>query len=310
MRHFAVPCALVCILATACGRSAPKPGDSKERVVAQVGQGVVTFKDLDERWRVVAGPNAGAGAADQGERKGNLLKELMQLEAAAEEARRRGYDRDPQIQRALKQQLVARLLREEIDTKLTVDSVPEADVERYHQEHAAEFQRGDQVRASAIFVADEAAARKVAALARAARVPSDPLADARGFRQLVLTHSRDETSKQRGGDLAFFERTSPTHPAELVAAAFALGEIGDVSGPVKTREGWVVLKLTQKLPGFVRTLAEVRPIIRQRLLHDLRRKRTEELMQSLLAKVKVEVDEGALADVGKAQAAGRGNKTR
>ena len=311
MRRLAVRCVLVCILAAACRRPAPEHGGSGERVVAHVGQGAVTFKELDERWRVVAGPNAlASAAAGQAERKASLLNELMQLEAAVEEARRRGYDWDPQIQRALKQQLVAKLMREEIEAKLTVDSVPEADVERYYREHAAEFQRGDQVRASAIFLADEAAARRVAAMARAARVPNDPLADARGYRQLVLTHSRDETSKQRGGDSAFFERSHATYAPELVAAAFALGEVGDVTGAVKTKEGWAVIKLTQRVPGFVRTLPEVRPMIRQRLLHDLRRKRTDELMQSLLAKVKVQVDEKSLAELGRVPVAGSGTRTR
>ena len=286
-------------LAPACGRSSKNVAAPGEQLVARVGQGAVTARELEERLRAVMGPGAAGDPAALAEKKAKVLEDLLRLEAAAEEARRRGYDRDPQIQRTLKQQLVAKLMREEVDGKLNAEAIPDGEVERYHQEHAAEFQRADEVRASAIFLANEAAAKKVAAQAKAARVKNDPLKDARAFRDLVLAHSTDETSKQRGGDLAFFDRRTAMYPSELVTAAFALGEVGQVSEAVKTPKGFAVLKLTHKRPGFVRPMEEMRPVIRQRLLHDQRRKRTEELMQSLRAKADVKIDEKALAEVGR-----------
>jgi peptidyl-prolyl cis-trans isomerase C len=277
-----------------CGRTSQKGAPPAERAVAKVGEGgVVTVQQLEQQMNTSWRAGTASGAADEHKRK--VLEDLIRTEAAVEEARRRGYDRDPQLVRAMKQQLVARLMREEIDGKLTAQSVPDAEVEKYYRKHADEFQRADALRASAIFLPDEPTAKKVAALARAARDPRDPVKDQRAFRELVARHSQDEPSKARGGDLAYFDRQNAVHPPELVAAAFALAEVGDVAGPVKTQKGYAIVKVTHKRPGYQRQLSDAAPMIRQRLLHDLRNQRTVALMEELRKKAPVQIDEKALA---------------
>ena len=258
-----------------------------------MGQGVVTAGQLEEVWHGTLRVRAPGNSVEEHKRR--LLDELIRTEAAVQEARRRGYDRDPQIVRAGKQQLVAKLMREEIDAKVTAQAIPEADIERYYREHPLEFQRPEAVRVSAIFLPDEAAARKVLGLARAGRNKKNPLEEQRAFRDLVARHSQDEVSKARGGDLAFFDRENKTHPPELVAAALAIDEVGELAGPVKTGKGYAIVKLTQKRPGFHRPLADAAPAIRQRLLHELRNKRTVALMETLHKNTQVQIDEKALA---------------
>src|SRR5213075_561426 len=107
----------------------------------------------------------------------------------------------------------------------------------------------------------------------------------------------DEESKARGGDLTFFDKDTTVYPKAVVEASFKLAEVGDVSPPVKTDKGWVVLKLTQKRPGFNRPLAEVKHQIQQRLFRDTRTKALDTFIADLKKKTKIEYHDENLGKV-------------
>jgi parvulin-like peptidyl-prolyl isomerase len=271
----------------ACKRPAP-PGPG-QRVVARVGSGVITTEQLEEQLRGLPFPER---TAPTPEARRKALEELVRVEVATQEARRRGYDRDPQLVRFMNQQLVARLMREEVDTKITAGRVPDADVERFYTQHADDFRRPQEMRVSQILVKDEAKAQKIAAELRAAK--GDAAARQKRFSELVTRHSEDEPSRARGGDLGVFDQKTRVHPPEVVAAAFALKEVGDVSPVVKSPAGHHILQLTLIRPAVVRTLVEVKPLIQQRLARTLRAERADALMADLRKNIKVEIDEEAL----------------
>ena len=173
------------------------------------------------------------------ERRKELLENLIRFEILAREARRRGYERDPEVVRHQQQRLVDRMVAEELDAKLKPEDLPEAELRRFYQEHPERFTRPEAVRVSQILLADAATAARVAAAARALGPRDD-----RGFRRLVAAHSLDEDSKQRGGDLTFLERqpaqavATPTGRPAVIEAAFALTEVGQVAGPGPERSGF------------------------------------------------------------------------
>jgi len=192
----------------------------------------------------------------------------------------------------MKQQMISKFLQKDFESKLRVEDVPDADVEKYYKDHPEEFNRAEEVRVSEILVKDKAKADKVAREAAAVN-----RADPKAFRDLVTKYSEDEDSKSRGGDLTSFERSTKLVPPAIVEAAFALKEVGDVSAPVKTDTGYAILKLTGKRPGFSRPLAEVKRTIQQRLFKDLRTKAMESFIEDLRKKYTVTIDEGNLAKV-------------
>jgi len=84
--------------------------DSSE-IVAKVDDAVITVSDVEARinTQTAFGRSRYADPA----RKRQLVDELVQNEALAAEAARHGYDKDPDVQRAVKQQMVAKLVQKD-----------------------------------------------------------------------------------------------------------------------------------------------------------------------------------------------------
>jgi peptidyl-prolyl cis-trans isomerase C len=268
--------------------SGPAPGDSPP--VARIDDTVITVADVQDRINKQA-PFTRGRYTTLDKRK-ELLDNLIRIEVMAKEAEKRGYDQDPEVVRVKKQQMISKFLQKEFESKLKVEDVPEAEVQKYYKEHPEEFNRTEEVRVSQILLKDKAKADKVVAEARAA-----DRNDSKAFRDLVTKYSEDEDSKPRGGDLTSFERTTALYPKPIVDAAFALKEIGEVSPPVKSDKGYHVLRLTQKRPGFSRPLAEVKRQIQQRLFRDMRTKALDTFVADLRKKFSVTIDEANLAKV-------------
>jgi peptidyl-prolyl cis-trans isomerase C len=290
-----------CLLVGGCGAKGAAAG--RPDVVARIDGEVLTVADLQKRLDALDPYSRARFSAP--EQKKKFLESMVRFEVLAREAQNRGYDRDPEVQRALKNQMISALLHNEIDDKLRPEDVGDAEVGRYYQEHMAEFRQPEQVRVSQIFSADQGKAERAAAAARALR--GKPDAD-RAFRDLVASTSEDEDSKSRGGDLTFFDRESTMYPRPVVEAAFRLTEIGEVSPPVRTDKGYHVLVLTQRRPGFTRPLAEVSREIRRQILRERRTKKTDELVAEMRQRMKVEVYEDQLAKVSGREASNSGAK--
>ena len=78
-----------------------------------------------------------------------------------------------------------------------------------------------------------------------------------------------------------------------------------MSPPVKTDKGWAILRLTQKRPGFNRSLAEVKHQIQQRLFRDLRSKAMDTFVEDLKKKTTIEINDANLATRWWSRPAGR-----
>jgi len=200
--------------------------------------------------------------------------------------------------RVMKQQMISKFLQKDFESKLKVEDVPDADVEKYYKEHPAEFNQKDEVRVSEVVVKEKGKADKAYAEARALPKGAAPVGpDAKQFKDIVTKYADDEEAKQRGGDLGFFDKESTRYPKEVVEAAFKLAEVGDVAQPIKTDKGFAVIRLTQKRPGFNRPLPEVKRQIQQRLFRDTRTKAMDNFVAELKKKSAIEVNDNNLAKV-------------
>lgn len=87
--------------------------------------------------------------------------------------------------------------------------------------------------------------------------------DGEDFAALAMEHSADPGSAQNGGDLGVIERGVMVPPFE--EAVFAMTEEGELRGPVKTRFGYHIIRLTRLAPEQRQELSEVRDEIAETL---------------------------------------------
>lgn len=292
--------ALALCLVAACGPKAAAPGKpagsaAEGPVVARVDDRTITLADLQQRIDALD-PYSKARYSSP-EQKKKFLENLVAFEVLVKEAQRKGYDKDPDVQRVLKNQMVDAFWRKELDEKLKGEPISDAEIEQYYRQHEAQFRQAEEVRVSQILVKDRKKADEVASEARATGKTD------KAFLQLVAKHSEDEDSKRLGGDLTFFARTSTQYPKPLVEAAFAIPTLGDVAGPIATDQGFHILRLTQRRPGFTRPLAEVTREIRRLILRDRRAKKMEAMVAEMRQKLKVEIYEDQLGKLKEAKGA-------
>ncbi len=226
------------------------------------------------------------------EQKKDFLDNLIRFEVLAKEAKKRGMDQDPEVVRTMKQVMIQKLMKEEFETRVKPDDVPEAEMQQFYEEHKAEFNKPEEVRVTAIVLEDKETADK---LAPEAKGPKG--SDNKGFRELVTKHSTDEDSKQRGGDLRYFAADSKDVPPEVVKAAFALEKTGDVAGPIKTDKGFYIIKQTGRRKAIAKSFEEVKKQIQNRIYRDKRTKAMEDFVGNLKTAAKIETFDDRLAKV-------------
>jgi peptidyl-prolyl cis-trans isomerase C len=226
------------------------------------------------------------------EQKKEFLDNMVRLEVLAAEARKRGYDKDAEVVRTMKQVMIQRLMKEEFDTRVKPDDVTEAEMKKFYDEHLSDYNKPEEVRVSAIIVKDKAKAQKAAA---EAKLPAN--ADAKMFRDLVTKYSDDEETKSRGGDLRFFTADATTVPAPVAKASFELKNQGDVAGPVETPSGFYIIKQAGVRKAISKSFDEVKRQIQNRLYRDKRQKAMQDFESDLKTKAKVELHPDVLAKV-------------
>lgn len=135
----------------------------------------------------------------------------------------------------------------------------DTEVERYYEAHQAAFQEPLRLRASHLFLAapegypDEVVERQQTLIEQIAK----RLANGESFPALVAEFSEDEATKKRDGDLSYFAETRML--PEVFGAADQL-QPGQISGPVRSRLGFHLVRLTEVRPA--QSLgAEARPEI-------------------------------------------------
>ena len=284
------------LLHSACENATPKsqaaprqdPGELGQ-VLAKIDDVTITVGEFQDRINKQS-PYVRARYTSL-EHKKEFLDNLVRFEVLAKEAKARGFEKDDEVVRTLKQVMIQKLMKDEFENRVKLDDITDADCKTYYDEHPDEFNKPEEIRVAHILVRDEKSAKKVLADPRLKGTDNEP------FRKLVAEVSIDMETKERGGDLRYFDKSTKELPPEIVNAAFALANLGDVSLPVKSSAGWHIIKLTGRRKALVRPFDEVKQSIKNRLYRDKRTATLEEFVKQLRAKAKVEVHEERLAKV-------------
>jgi parvulin-like peptidyl-prolyl isomerase len=237
------------------------------------------------------------------DRRKELLNELVDLELLAQEARRRGLDKQPETQERVRQMLRDELLTQVRGSAGSPDDVSDADARRYYDEHRDDFREPERRRVAHIALASEADAKALLEKAQVAS-PAD-------WGKLVAEKSRDPKSKpgaslppELAGDLGIVG--PPGHPrgenpavAEpLRAAVFEIEKVGGVLPRVVAAPGgFHIVRMTGKTDARDRSFADASRSIRVALIQERVRAREAALEAELKQKYPVKIDEAQLAKI-------------
>ena len=236
------------------------------------------------------------------ERRKELLDEMITVKLLADEAKAKGYDKDPLAQQELRAILRDAMLAEARKNAPAPADVPESEVRAWFEAHRAEYKDPERRRISVIVLKEESVARD--ALAAAKKSPTSTQ-----WGEIVRAKSIDPQARANvpvdlAGDLGIISppgdpRGENTRvPDEVRAAAYEIAELGGLADRVVPSKGkFYVVRLTQKIPSHERTYEEAERSIRVKLAQDKLRAKEDQLIAELRKSVKVEVDEAALSTV-------------
>ena len=269
----------------------PKHALSEEQanaVLVKVGDRTITVGELADR---LASQSPYLQARfESPERRKELLDNLVRYELLVYEAKRRGYEDDPEVVSARRNVMIQELIKQEVDVPLDGREVTDEEVQAAYDANPTEFDRPAQVRASHIFIKNRAKAAKLLAKAKGS--------DRAAFTKLAREESEDEATKADGGDLRFFT-VDAEKPSEAVRrAAFSLDQVGTVYPElIPDGGGYHIVMLTGKRAELKRTYEQAKRAIRHKLSRERKEAAMNALTERLRREVKVEVDYDALAQV-------------
>lgn len=206
-------------------------------------------------------------------RKQMNLSTMEELEKAAE-AQGASYE---EFKQNLRNQIITQsVIGKEVGSKLSMNK---EDVKKFYELHKAEMEQPEAVRLSEILIGPKmpkpaagadgkpvppSDAENEAALA-AAKAKADDLLEQihKGAKFADLAKkSSDGPSAQDGGDLRDFKRGTLSKELEDKVFALKAGEVTDV---IRTKQGYVILQVTEHQMAGIPTLKEVEPRIQDAL---------------------------------------------
>jgi foldase protein PrsA len=160
--------------------------------------------------------------------------------------------------------------------------VEEEELKTYYEENKDRYTEPEQVKARHILVEDEETAKSIL----------KKLESGEDFAEIAKEKSSDSGSKDKGGDLGFFERG--VMDASFEEAAFNLG-IGETSAPVKTMFGYHIIRVEDKKPERLAAFEEVQDDVRKQVIKQ-KSKLTSEVLSDLKDAAQIKINDKELED--------------
>jgi peptidyl-prolyl cis-trans isomerase SurA len=200
-------------------------------------------------------------------------KDMEELQQSAE---KQGVNWEDFKNNLKNQMMSQRVIQQEVGSKVGQQITP-AEIQKYYDEHKSEMEQPERVRLSEILVPVETAKtadgkddpsatstpEAVAAAEAKANSLKEQIKKGAAFEAVAKANSAGPTAAN-GGDLGYFKRGSLAK--ELEDKTFALNA-GDVTDPIRTKQGFVILKVVEHAATGVPPLMSVEGGIQERLYY-------------------------------------------
>src|SRR5271170_4138654 len=269
-------------------------GTVVEDVVVHVNDQIISRSDVERAEEGLAQENqqTGANAVEAAERQKNLLRDMIDKQLLLSRGKELGINADAEVirrldeirkqnkldtmedlEKAARQQGVSfedfkagirdnvitqQVVRDEVGRRLQMTQGQE---QAYYDAHKQEFTQPEQIKLSEILIptaadADDAAVAQ--AKAKAESVEAKLKAGSK-FEDMAEAYSGGPTA-DKGGDLGLYKRGALAKVLE--DQTFDL-KAGEWTAPIRTRQGFVILKVTDHVAPGVSPLKDVEPQIQE-----------------------------------------------
>ncbi|MFA5334383.1 MAG: peptidylprolyl isomerase [Candidatus Omnitrophota bacterium] len=250
--------------------------DPKARTLAKVNGKAITVGEFETRLSKM--PAYYKALASQ--RKKDFLDDMISEQLMYKEAVKRGLNRDREVKELIEEARSKILVAKLLETEGRKTAVSEEKINEFYQMHKDDFVTPLKMRASHIMVDTEAEAREV----------QQKLNAGGDFAQLAREYSKDP-SKDRGGDIGYFVKGQLMPQIEEVALDLQVGQTSDI---IRTKFGYHIIRMTEKIEPRTVELPEVRDAI-EKELKDLSQKRMmDDMIRSLRSKAHIKINEKLL----------------
>ena len=270
-------------------------GGAEDPVVGKMGN--VEIKASDIRRIIDAQPPevrkqmTGASELDR------LVRSELVRQSLLIEARSKGWDKKPDValmmerarDQALLQMYVSNLARP------PAEYPTEDEIRKAYEANRAAFVVPAQFNLAQIFIASPEDADKATAAAaqrKAMELAAKAKASGADFAKLARDNSEQADSAPKGGDLGWVTATQMLPETRSVVEKLDKGEVG---GPIRTSNGWHIVKLVDRKAASTRSLAEAHDSI----ANQLRTRRAQEFergyIEALIGRTQPSVNQSELS---------------
>jgi peptidyl-prolyl cis-trans isomerase SurA len=155
--------------------------------------------------------------------------------------------------------ITQRVIQQEVGSHINIGRDEE---EKFYQQHKDQLARNEAVRLSEILISTDQAGDDPQKLEAAKQKAEDLLKQIRAgadFAELAKKESQDPSSAQ-GGDLGDFERGKLAKQIEDLTFAMKKGDVSDV---IRTKQGFIILKVADHVTPGVPTFSAAEPRIQE-----------------------------------------------
>jgi len=263
---------LAFLLIIGCG----KKDDSK--IVAEIDGEKITLSEFNRELDKIPMELKMFVATQMGKR--NYLERLIMKRLLIREAKKENIEKEKEFQERLSeikdQLLIEMLLKKKLVQDVKID---EGEIKKYYEAHKEEFKKPEEINTRHILLKTEEEAKQV----------QERLTKGEDFIELAKRYSIDPSAKTTGGEIGFHPRGSLV--PEYEEEAFKLKRVGQVSGIVKTRFGYHIIRLEGVKPPSYATYEEVKELIRQKLIQEKQGQLLENYINELKKNAKIKVNE-------------------
>ena len=289
---------LAAAAAVACSKGPAKKGP----VVASGGGVTITADELktrlDEQSPMI---RASFQSVD---RKKQFLDNMIRFELLAKAAEKEGLANDPDVQFTMKKVMVSKYYQRFFQDQGGAKAVPDAESQKYYDEHPDEFHRPARIHLAHVFLkAEQGSPERAKKAAEAKKLLAKILADEKknpsALSLAARESSEDDATKMVGGDLAMKTEAELTqaYGKAFSEAALKLKDNETSTAVLEGPHGFHLVRALGRQPELNRTFDEVKPQIAARLASQKKTKEFDEFVKKLRDDAHIQVNDKELEKV-------------